>query len=105
MPRISKDKVSKEKVSAQKNAVEALKEHLSIVMSTTATDKTEEKYLKRLWEAFEKVDATSVQLRVEMLKARVVMKSQAENENDLLKECNRAWEIARSLGHEPESAD
>ena len=108
MSQIKKDEIdgflkkSDELLDAQREAVHKLKTR----MSTPAEGKTKEAAKERkTQEAMAEVDGTSQRLRLEMQKARMLLKYQSKDNEYLLGECQRAWKIAQNLGYEPENAD
>ena len=55
--------------------------------------------------ALEEMSKTSQQLRIAMRQARMIIKHQDLDKDALLDECNRAWDLLREYGHQPENAD
>ena len=55
--------------------------------------------------AVKELDATSQKLRLELQKARMIIKYQNDDQKWLLAECNRAWSVAQEPGYQPEIVD
>ena len=108
MSRIKKDEIdgflkkSDELLDAQREAVYKLTTRMCLPAEGKEKKAAKERETQ---EAMAEVEETSQRLRLEMQKARMLVKYQSQENKHLLGECQRAWQIAQNLGHEPENAD